>query len=319
MGHDAVNTIPKTQQGKVEEFLIAIGATKAEPGYFYFFKDEDYRYYQGVGITIHNDNKDATKIQTRTTIWCSEWDLKMQNKIIRLVKERFGGSFASDRGKNRYFRLNGENREKDEAGCFLAYESFLQSVHTLEYYLRTFAGDISAKMPTDKLMIETLGRHHPLAVSAAMAIPFLVSILESYYRDTFIALMKYRAKESFFRKQQIHKGENWPLTRGASTVFQAIAQSSSFQSMKDITSSFRDIDQKLDFSKALRKKYKKSALTLYDHLDRIFSHRHQIIHRAGLERGYLLSDFQMDLKKATLAVKKTYFYLISISGWRKHN
>ncbi len=318
MGHDSENTIPKTPQKKIEEFLTTIGATKSEPGYYYFYKDEDYRYYQGVGIYILNKERDNTKICTRTTIFCSEWDLKMQNRIIRLVKERFGGTFSTDRGRGRYFSLNGENREKDEAGCFLAFESFHQSVGAMRSYLRNFRSKVSPGIPSNKFSIEIMGRHHPLAVPAAMALPYLISITEKYFRDTFIALIRYRGNESFFRKQQIHKAHNYDLAMGRTTAVEALAQSISFQNMRSISESFKDIDMRFDLAKVLKTRYKKSTKSLYKHLEELFQHRHQIIHRASLESGYLINNVDADVKKIELGVKKVYSHLIKVLGWRKY-
>lgn len=319
MGHDSENIFPKVSLQKIEEFLALIGAKKSAPNYYYYFQDEDYRNYQVIGITIDNAYPKVSKIYTRTTVFCSEWDIEAQNKIIRSLKERFGGNFSTNQGKNRYFRLNGENREKDEAGCYLAYESFLQILHSLDYYTYLLQEGLADKVLVNKFAIEQLGRHHPLAISAAMAIPFLISILERYFRDTYIALLRYRADERAFRKTSIHKSLNRQIAIKEISAYEAIAQGISFQNMNSITTAFADIDSRLNMRVILKEKYKKSLVSHFDYLQDLLNHRHQVIHHAALKPGYLISDLKADSKRVALAVKKLYFHLIKLYGWRKYS
>lgn len=65
---------------------------------YYFFKDEDYKYLFGVILKIEKA-EDSLLVHTRNPIYCSDYDLKYQNYVMRQLKQYFGGYFYSDYGK----------------------------------------------------------------------------------------------------------------------------------------------------------------------------------------------------------------------------
>ncbi|PJZ70817.1 hypothetical protein CH373_18385 [Leptospira perolatii] len=318
MGHDSLNRLPKLKRLKLEEFIFLMGYEKVSPGFYFYYKDDNYRHYQAVHLSIDDSDRNVTKIFTRTNVWCSTSDLAVQNRTIRLLKERFGGSFATDDGEGRYFKIYGKDRENDEAGCYLAYERFLQMVQSIEYYVRIIDQGTKGQVPRDKFFMDTLGIHHPLNLSAGMAIPFLLSALENYFRSTYIALIKYKANESFFRKSQIHRNEIIKLVKEESDLFESLSQSVSFQNISSLCNAFKEIDNRINLEKILKIKYKKSNQTLYDYFHNFFEKRHKIVHRFEFEAGYDLEKFSFELKRIKLGTKKIYYHLIKVFKWQNY-
>ncbi len=102
MGYDAVNHLPlTTSKKKLVDFIKLLGF-QGNGNNYYFFKDEDYKYLYGVSLRIESKT-DGLLIYSRNPIYCSDYDLKYQNYVIKQIKRYFGGYFYSDYGKNRYF------------------------------------------------------------------------------------------------------------------------------------------------------------------------------------------------------------------------
>ena len=102
MGYDGVNHLPaSTSKRKLIEFIKLLGFQGAG-NHYHFFKDDDYKYLYGVLLRIEN-KADEILVYTRNPIYCSEYDLKYQNFVMKQLKQYFGGYFYSDYGKNRYF------------------------------------------------------------------------------------------------------------------------------------------------------------------------------------------------------------------------
>ncbi len=203
MGYDCYNYLPKgTKRWEVEEFMTILGykkltrdeidiKEKVTP--FSFYKDEDYKYFEGVYAEVYLDDSGRLVVHIRTTIWRSKYDSDFHNFTIKQLKKRFGGEFESDYGKGRYLKYDGVVREKAESGCYLAFSKFEDNLKRAKMFIdfRPFS-----KKDFEPKEIELININDPVIVSNNMVVPFLVAIIEDYFRSTYVALLKFSPKRS---------------------------------------------------------------------------------------------------------------------------
>ena len=210
MSHEAVCSLPTSAQPTaVFSCLSELGFTRvtATPFWngerclrsFSWFEHIDYKSHRGIYIEVARRDQ-ALQMYLRSNISASYWDLLKLNKTIRALRRRFACGFRSDHGANRYFPLPDE-QSPSESGCSLAFERFEASVSRAELYLsnRRFPDQFRAFPFAD-----LLATYSPWILSNNLLLPFLVSVLEDYFKSTFVALLKYSArKESVFKSARL--------------------------------------------------------------------------------------------------------------------
>jgi hypothetical protein len=242
----------------------------------------------------------------------------LHNYTIKQLKNRFGGYFATDNGKNKYLKNENPYIQKEEAGCYQAYGRFFGNLHRASYTINTW---ISAKTDVDWASkkigeIDFIDSTNPLVLTVNMAIPFIVSIIEDYFRSTYLALLKYsQKKELIIRDSRLQMEDIVLVTKGEITVEDAIARSRSFQNIKRIDQSFRDLDKKIDLNGILNRPYPKYKKPIYNTFDDLISKRHGIIHRAEFVLNYSPKKLLKDMQIVEIGVKEFYKALIEINNW----
>ena len=143
MGWDATFYFPKgTRRGDAEDFLGLIGyiklprdsisrRMKSTP--FYLPPGFDPARLSSLTAQVYVDGDGRLVVDTRTNIWCTRRDSELQNLTLRELKRYFKGHFASDFGKNRYFKHSGPTRSGVEAACYVATKRFLNSIVQIKY------------------------------------------------------------------------------------------------------------------------------------------------------------------------------------------
>lgn len=323
MGYDCYNCLPiKTKQRDVEEFLPILGYEKIARSEvwiplgtpFFYYRDEDYKYITGVWAEVFCGDDKVLEIHTRTSIWCSRYDLDFQNFTTKQLRKRFGGYFISDLGRNRYLKYWGPYLQKAEAGCHQAYYRFCDNVKKAKWLLRSSEG-LGKEFPSIKGMDE-INVANPQTMLANMLIPFLVSVLEEYFRSTYISLLKYSAKrESIIVSARIASDELVGISRDELSLEEAVARKKSFQDIKRICQSFREIDSDLDIEGLLKKPYHRRRESVYETLKRVISQRHKFIHMARIDPGYFLDQANKDIGTVAVGVERVYQELIRHYKW----
>jgi hypothetical protein len=312
----------KTRKCDVEEFLTILGYERIERNLFsvknatpfLYYRDEDYKYITGVLAEVFLGDDGVLEIHTRTSIWCSRYDLDFQNFTIKHLKKRFGGYFISDLGRNRYLKCEGSYLQKAEAGCHQAYYRFCDNVETVQLLLRS-AEDLGKGFPSIRGMPE-LNIANPQTLLANMLVPFLVSVLEEYFRSTYIALLKYSAKrESITANARIGGDELVSVSRGELSFEEAVARTKSFQDIKRICQSFREIDSDLDIGGLLKKPYHRRKESIYETLERVISQRHKFIHMANIDPSYMQNQAKKDIRAVAIGIGRVYQGLIRHHKW----
>jgi len=135
MGYDSTNYLPTSIKRQAVEHFLELLRYKRIPvkradgvSRFYFFDSADYRHYDGVQAVLRTTHDGQLEIHTHTSAFHSKEDCAFQNHTMREIRDRFGGYFISDYGRNRLIPFKGIDRSPADAGCLLAYSHFGQNL-----------------------------------------------------------------------------------------------------------------------------------------------------------------------------------------------
>ncbi|MEW6353421.1 MAG: hypothetical protein AB1469_03855 [Pseudomonadota bacterium] len=325
MGYDCHNYFPKgTRATDVEDFLFLLGYKRGEKGPFsgmigtpyYFYKDDDYKYITGIYSELYRDKeaKDQLVFWTRTTIWRSKFDSDFHNYTIRQLRNRFGGYFVSDYGKNRYFQYDGPVREKAEAGVYKAFSYFHSNVSRAKHFF-SFANLLDDEK--HKIQgVDFMDAHNPRILSANVLVPFVVSSVEDFLRSTYIALLRYSSnREKVVQNARLQGAEILAIDQGELTVPEAIAKWMSFQDLNKINNAFKELNVKYDIHGILQRPYGRRRESFWSLLDRLIKQRHVLIHRAELNTDYRPEQLKRDIDLIYKAMWRIYQELVKINKW----
>lgn len=99
---------------------------------------------------------------------------------------------------------------------------------------------------------------------------YLSSIIENYFRDLYVALIKYSdKKEKIITTSNINKYDLFEVSEGKLTIEDSVALSKSLQNIRKIDSYFRDINSKIDIKGVLSKPYHRRKETLFQTVERV--------------------------------------------------
>lgn len=313
MGNDATNYLPKeANKQKIESFLVLLGYAK-RGSWYTFFKDEDYRYLYGVVANIsQNDNE--TCVWTRTPIYCSDDDLRYQNYTIKKIRERFGGYFVSDNGKNRYFIEEVRKTTPSERGCYAAHFRLDDEIRKLIFLITNYNEDENIAKA-----LKEFGHASPLSLLSNISTTYISSIIESYFRQMYVAILKYvdeNKKESIIKSCKLNSHDLLDVSNGKSCIEQAVALSKSFQNINKINTYFSELDSEIKIKGALSKPYRNRKESLYQTLDRVLEHRHALVHRMMVDIDYGKDDILKDIKSIEIALDKAYYHICDVYNWQ---
>ena len=220
LGYRRISPIPHSYRGELRRF-----------GYY---DEADYRSYTGVLLSIsHSDTAGELVVSTRTPVARSYYDLEQQNNTIRLLRKHFGGAFVTDAGKGRYFRAESEARSPPQSGCHLAFQRFGSNLIKADVYLmyRVF----SNKEWHQTGIFDFVDAINPRLLSNNLLLPYIVAVLEEYFKSTFVALLKYsERKAGFFKGNRLSADHLSRISSGITSVEQAIVEMLPFQRISTI-------------------------------------------------------------------------------------
>lgn len=323
MGYDSTNHLPKgTRRAEVEGFLVLLDyeklkrtkLTNSRSTPFSYWPDQDYRYLTGVYAEVASSDDGGVKVWTHTTIWRSKFDADFHNSTIQQLKKRFGGYFISDYGKNRYFRDDAPIIEKAEAGCYAAYSRFHGNLVRARVFLSNQSFDKKDWYPISQL--DFIDSVNPKILSTNLVVPFLVSIIEDYFRSTYVALLRYSEKKaSIFQNARLGATELLTISKGQSSVEEAVARWRSFQDMKKVCDAFKELDKKINLHGVLSRPYRRRKETPLVALERLIEQRHELIHQAEINSQYYPERVNKDVNTVDEAIKRVYRHLVKVHGW----
>lgn len=312
MGNDAfVHIAKKRYSKKVIETLLQMMDYKKYGDVFYCGNDTEYKYFSGVRLWQCDENENEVVYRIRTQAFASGYDIKKQNDTIRYLKKCCQANFESDIGKNRYFE-EGRLVKGAESGCYFAIQNLDNHFSLLCHSLSKYPNDVEAEIN----MRELGGFPTPSSFNANVYLSYLCSLIEEFFRATYIALLKYSDKKEKILNMKFSPYDMVDISEGMKTVEEVYARILSFQNIKKITSNFKILNSKLDISKPLKVPYYKRKETLYEQMDKILERRHGMIHRMEIDVNYSTQELEKDIKDVKVALKRVYLYICKQYNWK---
>ncbi len=321
MSYASTNSLPnKTKTKDLLELIESLGykkvfcpknKVKGEIAYYQWYELENYKSWVGVELSVVK-NGSSLSVCTRTRIARSYWDLKQQNETIKIIKKRFGGIFSTDEGKNRYMHPEEDPFLPQQSGCHIAFQNFGGNLIKAGSYLMNRAFPNKQWEKTGSF--EYFDQMNPRLLSNNLLSPYLVSIMEDYFKSTFIALLKYsQNKERVFKKSRLTSTHLVGISDREISVEEAVAETLSFQKISSVCDHFKKLDEKLDLAGELKRPYRRRKKKLYDDLESLVSQRHAFIHR-GIMNIHLgdkeikktINDLKESIDRCYIAITNRY-------------
>ncbi|MDO3547175.1 hypothetical protein [Ralstonia pseudosolanacearum] len=323
MSYSTENILPSgVTVAQVVAFAKLLGYTSggnlAEPGhpkitYLGYFEEKDYRSWVPVelSVSIHDG---AVHAATRTRIGRSHYDFKFQTKTAREIRRRFGGKLVEDGPE---WFTPGPAFSPAASGCHLA-------IGRLDWHLgriRIFRSKgplpptLNNQAAIEKL-VPFLREINPEVFLGNLLVPYVVSVVESYLKDSYIALLRYSPRKAAVLKGTRLSGEQLAaISDERLTVEEAVAETMSFQRLSAVGKNFQDLDSKLDFLGVLRKPYRRRKRTLLDDIDGLITKRHDLIHRMTLDVDMDASTVDGIVDDVHAAMNRIHKHLTKHYGW----
>ncbi len=324
MSYESENTLPKEARLEtVCEFLQLLGYERfkgrhplRQPNVIDFGWFSTSHYESNVGVELHLRRAETGKliVYTRTPLSRSYHDLLQQNRTIREIKRRFGGTFVTDEGKNRCWSTKGISPLVPAArGARRAYSHLRFSLFQIAIYRQS----ISIAPERKKIAgIEWMDSLNPSVLSNNLLLPFLTAALEDFFKSSFVALLRYsERKETFFKNARLNASHLAGISNGSLTVEEAIAQALPFQRISSICDHFRAFDPSLDLSGCLKRPYRRRSISLFESLEKMVEKRHELIHRNILASDYSDELAEHDINNVKVATTRCIQRMNSHYGW----
>lgn len=315
MGNDAYVHIDKKNHSvkSIENLLFMLDFEKRND-FYYFGNDEEYKYFSGVCVWKCDENTDELIYRVRTQIFASGYDIKKQNDTIRAFKKYCNAWFVGDMGKNRYFKV--EKLVKGaESGCCFAIKKLDNNFSLLLYSLSKYPLDNEGEIQMSSWGIPT-----PSVFNANVYLAYLCSLMEDFFRSTYVALLKYSEnKEKIIKNVKLSPFDLIDISNGNKSLEEALARTLSFQNIEKINSNFMAIDKKYDLGRVLKKPYKNRKESLYEQINRLFECRHAMIHKTEINIDYGTESLKKDITDIKVAFKRAYEFICEQNGWIPEN
>ncbi|KAB0672193.1 hypothetical protein F6V30_06410 [Oryzomonas sagensis] len=328
MSYCSENILPAdTKIRNLQDLVELLGYKKIKIAYkipgeiahYYWFEEEEYRSYTGIELSIYRTEQGEVSVQTRSRIARSYWDLAHQNETIRRIRSYFGGIFSTDAGANRYEHVEGTPPTQAQSGCHRAFQRFGSNIIKAMRYIdeRSFTSD---RIKYNEL--EFLQAYSPRVLSNNLLLPFMTSVLEDYFKSTFISILKSsEKKETFFKGNRFSSEHLTLISDRQLSVEDATAESLSFQNINSICQHFKSLEPKLDLAGVLRKPYRRRKESLFDSLERMVKRRHLIIHQAtiditlkDIDAARMIDDLQESVVRCYKRITDFYMWEFD-QGW----
>jgi hypothetical protein len=320
LGWDATNHLDaSTKATAVVRCLLDLGFARVRPlrgdpsgtTTLWYFSDKDYESLSGINATVKEEGT-ALVVWTHSMMERSYSDCEMHNRTLRTLRSRFGGSFVSDEGRNRYFKFHGVRREPCEAGCYLAYRKLEDNLNHAELYVRVRRFALQGAP-------ELLFPHHPSVLSNSLVRVFLVTCLEDFLKSTFEALLRYAdettRKSVLESAVRLLKGDDLvALTRGE-RLETLVADHLGFSNLSKACGHFKMLDRKFDLVGVLRRPFRKRRASLFVSIGAMIAARNEFIHRSFVDLGYDDEQLAADFAGVAAATDRIYEAIVAHRGW----
>ena len=315
MSYTSVSRFPKgTSLTKVTEVVELLGYRRVRDPLqvadrihsMVWYDDTDFRSYTGVELSIYRNTKGELRVETRSTASRSYWDLKHQNRTLKLLRSLIGGDFLTDAGRNRYWHPEGEPPRPIFSGCYLARWQFHNASIKPFIYLdfRKLEGNLAKEVPTG---FDLFDEFNPRLFSNNLVIPYIAAIWEDYFRSSFVALLKYTARrEAVFKRARFTQQHLEAIATTKQSVEEAFADSLTFQRPSTIHKNYCLLDPGLDLAGSLRKPYRRRSVSLYKSIEAYIDIRNEFVHAGTMDTTLTDQKLETILEDFKVAVDRAY-------------
>jgi len=233
------------------------------------------------------------------------------------LKDYFGGYFVTDEGKNRILKPKNAPVTKEHSGCYLAFQRFKLNIGKAKIYLqnRSFIQDYSA---TGLSFLDNL---NPKILSNNLLLPYLVSVLEDYFKSTYIVLLKYSNN-----KEKILKDNNRISTKNLIRIAnnqvsleEAISENISFQNIELVSKHFQKLDTNIDLKGILSKPFRNRKTKLFESLNELVQLRHKFIHKSEMSLEFNETKLKKAINDIEVSIDRFYKLLCELYKWNNEN
>lgn len=315
MSYCSENKLPLTTPiNRLFEVIELLGFQRAKDplkinnqiGSYMWIGNDDYISFVELELFVYRQS-DCISVETRTRVGRSYWDLHWQNKTISLLKSLFGGSFVTDEGTNRYMKFGVPEPSKISCSLYVDRWIFNNAMIKPQVYLqsRNMTGDISRE---ESIGIPWIDDMNPRILSDNMIIPYLIGCWESYFRNSYISILKYSndIREKALKNCRISSTDYLKVIKREAYLERILADSLSFQRPNIIAENFRQLNSNIDISTWLRKPYHRRKKTLYDSIIEIVEIRDSIVHTGNMDLSILDKQIHSIIEDLSAAVDRSY-------------
>ncbi|MCR4621171.1 MAG: hypothetical protein K5663_03740 [Clostridiales bacterium] len=315
MSYTSTSTLPEgSSLTAVKDLIELLGYNKVPDGfknpnrvgsYVWFAQLPDISFV-GVELYIYKENN-TIKVDTRTRMGRSYWDLEQQNKTIRYLRRFFGGTFVTDEGNNRYLLRECNEPSRLASELYVARWKFHNALILPVLFLnnRTNDADIAKEEPIGFAMIDNLNTRF---FSNSTIIPYIIGVWEEYLRSSFLAFLHQgKCSSKVFRNARFRPDEYMNILAGEKTLVEQLSDSLSFQRPAVIDANFKLINDRIDIAGTLRMPYKRRKINLYDLIDSLVDERNAFVHKGNRTRYVTDDDIKKIIKDLEVASDRIYY------------
>jgi len=152
-----------------------------------------------------------------------------------------------------------------------------------------------------------------------LLLPYLVAILEDYFKSTFVAILTYSPrKEAFLKNARLSSEQLLAIASGSAKPEEALAENLSFQRVSAISRHFKELEPKLDLGGTLRRPFRRRKKSLFNSLEGMTERRHALIHRTVLDTTFDDEDAHRAFDDLEHAVVRCHRRITSYYDWEFH-
>lgn len=300
---------------KTRHFLEEMNSS--EILHFMWFGFDNYESSTGVEATVLKSTSEE-----KAKYNCSDWilhtrtrssgtfeDKQMQNNIIRTARQQFGGTFYNDwYGSNKYTNLEDYKKFTPlEKGISIIAGNSLEKISQISNCLKGYRNEMSetlANIKPESMRVLLLTKD-PSIILYNSLMPFLVSVIEYFFGQSFAVYVKYDKTARLQlteEKMKIGIPEVISILEKENSLEQIVTQSYNFQNLDSINKAYKkylSIDILAILSK--KKRVNGNIFRVLSKVQEILEARHRFVHELDInynltQQMYL--DYVLTVEKA---------------------
>jgi len=290
---------------EIEEVILPLGWAPMEYGegrheaVYRWFHREKFESLRGAWLYVSRSEEDGPK-GTKTVFHAyskagrSYEDIQAKNDVVKALRKSFGGSpYNPQEGNCSYLINDWPLLTAGEKACGYVYITFQDNLYSVSCLATEFP-EITEERSE---WVRCSGIHEEGALINNVALPFLVSSLESFLREFFVAYLEWHpeVQETIYNKKnaKIEFSELKLLLSGDKTLAEIEADNYTFQNLNSANQAYKqyiDVDIFRILNK--RKKVGDSRRIVREVILEMLELRHKIIHTAFID--YRLDKTRLD-------------------------